>query len=64
MIDVNDLRKGVSFELDGEIYKVIEYQHTKVARGAATIRVKLRNLRSGVVRLYDGVTQGVSRSFP
>jgi elongation factor P len=47
MIDVNELRKGVSFELDGEIYKVIEYQHTKVARGAATIRVKLRNLRSG-----------------
>ena len=47
MIDVNDLRKGVSFELDGEIYKVIEYHHTKVARGAATIRVKLRNLRSG-----------------
>lgn len=47
MIDVNELRKGVSFELDGEIYKVIEYQHSKVARGAATIRVKLRNLRSG-----------------
>ena len=46
MIDVNELRKGVSFELDGEIYKVIDYQHTKVARGAATIRVKLRNLRS------------------
>ena len=46
MIDVNELRKGVSFESDGEIYKVIEYQHTKVARGAATIRVKLRNLRS------------------
>ena len=47
MIDVHELRKGVSFESDGEIYKVIEYQHTKVARGAATIRVKLRNLRSG-----------------
>ena len=47
MIDVNELRKGVSFELDGDIYKVVEYQHTKVARGAATIRVKLRNLRSG-----------------
>ncbi|MBC8253619.1 MAG: elongation factor P [Ardenticatenia bacterium] len=47
MIDVNELRRGVSFELDGEIYKVIEYHHTKVARGAATIRVKLRNLRSG-----------------
>lgn len=47
MIDVNELRKGVSFELDGDIYRVIEYQHSKVARGAATIRVKLRNLRSG-----------------
>ncbi len=47
MIDVTDLRKGVTFELDGELYKVLEYHHIKVARGGATIRVKVRNLRSG-----------------
>jgi elongation factor P len=47
MIDVNDLMKGVTFELDGELYRVLEYHHIKMGRGNATIRVKLRNLRSG-----------------
>ncbi len=47
MIDVNDLRKGVTFELDGNLFKVIEYSHHKPGRGNATIRVKARNLRTG-----------------
>ena len=47
MIDVNDLRKGVTFELDGELYRVLDYHHVKVGRGNATIRTKVRNLRSG-----------------
>jgi elongation factor P len=47
MIDVNDLRKGVTFELDGNLYKVLEYSHHKPGRGNATIRIKARNLRSG-----------------
>ena len=47
MIDVTNLRKGVTFELDNEIFKVLDYQHIKVARGGATIRVKVRNVRSG-----------------
>lgn len=48
MIDVNELRKGVTFELDGSIYKVLEYDHHKPGRGKATIRVDVRDLRSGV----------------
>jgi elongation factor P len=47
MIDVNELRKGVTFELDDELYKVVEYDHHKPGRGKATIRVKARNLRTG-----------------
>ncbi len=47
MIDVNDLRKGVTFELDGQLYRVIEYHHHKPGRGNAVIRTKLRNLRTG-----------------
>jgi len=47
MIDVNELRKGVTFTMDGELYKVIEYQHHKPGRGKATIRTTLRNLRTG-----------------
>jgi elongation factor P len=47
MIDVNELRKGVTFELDGDIYKVLEYSHHKPGRGNATIRTRVRNLRTG-----------------
>lgn len=47
MIDVNELRKGTTFELDGKIFKVLEYSHHKPGRGKATIRVDVRDLRSG-----------------
>jgi elongation factor P len=47
MIDVNELRKGVTFTMDDELFKVIDYQHHKPGRGKAVIRTKLRNLRSG-----------------
>jgi len=47
MIDVNELRKGTTFTMDGELYKVLEYQHHKPGRGKATIRTTLRNLRTG-----------------
>lgn len=47
MIDVNDLRKGVTFELDGQLFRVIEYHHHKPGRGNAVIRTKIRNLRTG-----------------
>lgn len=49
MIDVNQLRKGTTFTEDGDLFKVIEYQHVKPGRGSATIRVKVRNLRSGSI---------------
>ncbi len=49
MIDVNDLRKGVTFELDGSLYKVLEYSHNKPGRGNATIRTKIRDMRTGAV---------------
>jgi elongation factor P len=47
MIDVNELRKGVTFELDGNLYKVSEYSHNKTGRGNANIRIKARNLLTG-----------------
>lgn len=47
MIDVNELRKGVTFELDNELYKVIDYHHHKPGRGNATIKIKAKNLRTG-----------------
>ncbi len=56
MIDANNLRKGTTFLMDGNIYKVLDYNHHKMARGGATIRVKVRDLRSGttVERTFGG----------
>jgi elongation factor P len=47
MIEANALRKGTTFTQDGELFKVLDYTHIKTARGGATIRVKVQNLRSG-----------------
>lgn len=47
MIDVNELRKGVTFEMDGQLFKVIDYSHKKPGRGSATIRIKAKNLLTG-----------------
>src|SRR5690606_19407429 len=47
MIDVNQLRKGTTYVEDGELLKVLTYNHIKTGRGGGTVRVGVRNLRSG-----------------
>jgi elongation factor P len=47
MIEANNLRKGVTFKIDNDIFKVNDYSHNKPGRGLATIRVKAVNLRTG-----------------
>ena len=47
MVNVNDFRTGLTIEVDGEIYSVIEFQHVKPGKGAAFVRSKLKNLRNG-----------------
>jgi len=47
MISTSDLRKGITIELDGTLYSVIEYQHIKMGRGSAQVRLKLRDVRQG-----------------
>ena len=54
MITVSELRKGTTFEADGQIWRVLEYDHYKPGRGNAIIRTKLRNVRTGAT---------VSRTF-
>lgn len=49
MISVTDLRPGVAYEEDGNIYKVLSYEHIKLGRGSASIKIKVKNLRSGSV---------------
>lgn len=47
MIGVQELRKGTTYTEDGELWRVLEYSHNKTGRGNATIKVKVRNVRSG-----------------
>jgi elongation factor P len=47
MIGVQDLRKGTTYQEDNELWRVLEYEHVKTGRGNATIRVRVRNARSG-----------------
>jgi elongation factor P len=47
MINTSDLRKGITIELDGTLYSVMEYQHIKMGRGSAQVRLKLRDVRQG-----------------
>jgi elongation factor P len=56
MIEANALRKGTTYTGDGDLFKVLDYTHNKTARGSATIRVKVQNLRTGSIfeKTYNG----------
>jgi elongation factor P len=49
MISSNDFRSGVSIELDGAVWRVIEFLHVKPGKGAAFVRTKLKNAQTGNV---------------
>jgi elongation factor P len=49
MVSAGDFRNGLTFELDGEVYQVIEFQHVKPGKGAAFVRAKIRNVIAGSV---------------
>ena len=49
MISAGDIRNGVTFELDGKVMRGIEFQHVKPGKGAAFVRVKMRNVITGGV---------------
>lgn len=47
MIDTGDLHRGISLEMDGVLYQLLDYQHLKLGRGSAQVRLKLRDIRGG-----------------
>ena len=47
MIDSGDLRKGITVEIDGVLYQVLDFQHIKLGRGSAQVRLKLKDIRAG-----------------
>ena len=46
-----DIRNGTTFELEGSVYKVVEFQHVKPGKGAAFVRTKLKNVINGFNQL-------------
>ncbi len=55
MISTGDLKKGISLEMEGQLYTIVDWSHIKMGRGGAIVRIKLRNLRTGslVERTFD-----------
>ena len=49
MISAGDFRNGATFEMEGNVYSIIEFQHVKPGKGAAFVRTKIRNVISGAV---------------
>ena len=47
MIDVNDIKNGMTLLIEGGIYQVVEFLHVKPGKGAAFMKTKLKNLRTG-----------------
>jgi elongation factor P len=47
MISTGDLRKGLAIELDGVLYNIVDWEHIKMGRGSAQVRLKLKDLRKG-----------------
>ncbi|HBS58560.1 MAG TPA: elongation factor P [Firmicutes bacterium] len=49
MISVNDFRTGITIELDGAVFAVVDFQHVKPGKGAAFVRAKIKNVKTGAV---------------
>lgn len=49
MVSAGDFRNGITIELEGNVYQIIEFQHVKPGKGAAFVRTKLKNIKSGGV---------------
>ena len=47
MISAGDFRKGTTFEMDGDVYQIIDFQHVKPGKGAAFVRTKIKSVKSG-----------------
>src|SRR6476659_8712062 len=55
MISTGDLKRGVMFDMDGQLVSVLEFQHQKIGRGSAQVRMRLKNVRTGAI--FDRTVQ-------
>jgi elongation factor P len=49
MVSTGDLKKGLTIEFEGQLCTILDWQHVKIGRGGAIVRMKVRNLRSGAI---------------
>ena len=49
MVVAGDFKNGITFDMDGNVYQVIEFQHVKPGKGAAFVRTKIKNVITGAV---------------
>ena len=47
MVSTGEIKRGMTIELDGQLFQILEFQHIKLGRGSAQVRMKLRNVRRG-----------------
>ena len=55
MISTSDLKRGSMMELDGQIVQILSYEHQKIGRGSAQVRLKVKNIRTGAI--FDTTAQ-------
>ena len=59
MISTSDLKRGAMMELDGQIVQIMSYEHQKIGRGSAQVRLKVKNIRTGAI--FDTTAQAGSK---
>ena len=64
MISVTTLRAGTTFEENDDIFVVLSYEHMKMGRGSANVKVKVRNLRSGSITEKSFISHGQVNNIP
>lgn len=47
MISASDFKKGITFEIDGDVFVIVDFQHVKPGKGSAFVRAKIRNIKTG-----------------
>ena len=49
MVSAGDFRKGLTIEIDGQVYTIVDFQHVKPGKGAAFVRTKIKNIMTGTI---------------
>ena len=49
MVSAGDFRNGITVEIEGNVFQIVEFQHVKPGKGAAFVRTKLKNIKNGGV---------------